>query len=273
MSKVSSVDLSYVDPRVEAQNCLRIARANSGVEKTRELISISPEQERILHRLAASGELSQLIVFRAVAYRAQVLDEFDQLVTKKRSAKKFLGHPAKRSDNRPREATMKYSTEFDPIPCDAGDVKLEKHQHHFEDNARVTVISGAHAGRSAKLQAVNNHGGHVVKLDDGNIVEYTNKELAPEGFYSRSEKMSAIGIAMSRGAILKAGASSDDPLPLGEPLAKRRKVDPSQLQVGMLIKGPEGKPTAKITKISGGAVSFEFDGGSGMLLADHVEAA
>jgi hypothetical protein len=70
--------------------------------------------------------------------------------------------------------------QLDPFPIDAG--PLEKHQHHFEDNARVTVISGAHKGRSGKLEGINAHGGHLVRLDSGNLVEYLHAELEPEDF-------------------------------------------------------------------------------------------
>lgn len=282
MRQRTDVDLSYIDPRTEALSCFKVAHANGGIKAMRRLISISPEQEKILHRLEEAGEISQLIVWRALAYREQVLDEFDRLVTKSRARKKILGQRSETKDNRGQGATdMKYVSEFDPIPCDevASEQPLSKHRHHFNEGSRVTVIDGPHAGRSGKLEAINAHDGHVVKLDDGNMVEYHHKELEPEGFgtYSRAvstEKLSAIGHAMSRGAtIMKADASSDDPLPIGEPLAKSRaKIDPKNVVVGMKVRNHDGT-IGTITKVRGASVNISYPNGEGVSLITHVEAA
>lgn len=85
----------------------------------------------------------------------------------------------------------------------------------------------------------------------------------------------SLGRETSQSSIAKAYAS-DDPLPVGdEPakaLAKRAKIDSSQLYIGMAVKGLDGQ-VGRITKINGAAVSIEYDNGSGIVLASHVEAA
>ena len=169
---------------------------------------------------------------------------------------------------------MRYTGELDPLPCDGGDGGDSlKRRHHFQDNARVVVCDGPHAGRSGKLEGVNAHDGHLVRLDDGNLVEYCHQELEPEGFgtYSRTVP-SAIGAAMSLAPIAKAASSDRDPLPLSEPLAKRVKCDPSKVFIGMAVKGPDGE-VGRTTKIDGAGVNIVYPNGSRVCLISHLEAA
>ncbi len=90
--------------------------------------------------------------------------------------------------------------DLDPFPIGED---LAKHRHHFEDNARVTVIDGAHKGRSGKLEGINNHGGHLVRLDSGDLVEYHHSELEPEGFsyHSSGETLDRVQKALATGRV------------------------------------------------------------------------
>lgn len=99
-------------------------------------------------------------------------------------------------------------TMLDPIPIERD--SLTKHKHLFEEGQRVTVIEGAHSGRSGKLIAINAHGGHVVRLDSGHDVEYSDRELEPEGFSRQATRT------------LDRVQKAHDPWPLGDELGEVR---------------------------------------------------
>ena len=82
---ICGADLGYPDPRLEAKACLRFAKKNGGVEHMRRTIRITPEQERTLHHLADTGEISLSIVIRAIEYRRQVLEAFNWLAANEAS--------------------------------------------------------------------------------------------------------------------------------------------------------------------------------------------
>jgi hypothetical protein len=89
-------DLSFPEAHVEARSCLKIARANGGIEaieRMREQIAITPLQKWELERMAWIGDLPLAVVARAIEYRAQVLAAFDELVNSERKkSRSTLGH-------------------------------------------------------------------------------------------------------------------------------------------------------------------------------------
>lgn len=78
--EISSIDLSFPDPVIEAKGCLKFAVRNCGVEKMRKLISVSCEEQRELKFMCRNGELSPFLVNKALEYRTLVLRAFDWLV-------------------------------------------------------------------------------------------------------------------------------------------------------------------------------------------------
>ena len=67
-------------PRSEAFYCLRVARANGGVAAMREVIAVSEaERAELLSWAAADPSLTGKIL-AAVAFRGEVLEEFEKLL-------------------------------------------------------------------------------------------------------------------------------------------------------------------------------------------------
>ena len=110
---------------------------------------------------------------------------------------------------------MKITTEMlDPFPgIDRNE--LSKYRHLFKEGDRITVCDGPHSGRSGKLLVINAHKGHVVRLDSGHEVEYSDRELEPEGFSRHATS------AKSLDRVQKAL----DPLPFDDdPVVKSQKA-------------------------------------------------
>jgi hypothetical protein len=78
-------DISGNDPLTEARACVRVARANGGIEKMREVIEITPQAKKELRHLVRIGVISELLFNRTIHFRAAVLHEFDRLTTPDKS--------------------------------------------------------------------------------------------------------------------------------------------------------------------------------------------
>jgi hypothetical protein len=69
----------FGQPRSEARECLRIADANGGRSKMRELIQISERERRQLEKFAVAFPEHGSNISRAIEFRARVLEAFDDL--------------------------------------------------------------------------------------------------------------------------------------------------------------------------------------------------
>jgi hypothetical protein len=65
------------------------------------------------------------------------------------------------------------------------DGSLSKWNHLHEEKSRVRVKETGHCGR---IEAINAHGGHVVRLDSGHTIEATDDELEPEDWHGHRSR-------------------------------------------------------------------------------------
>jgi len=72
---------AFGNPRAEAYQCLKIANANGGVPRMRELIKISNAELQQLQKFSVAFPELRSRIERAIQFRAQVLEHFDRLVS------------------------------------------------------------------------------------------------------------------------------------------------------------------------------------------------
>ena len=93
------------------------------------------------------------------------------------------------------------------IPLD--DEPLEKFSHHFEEGtSRVRVKAD---GRTGKLESINAHGGHNVRLDSGHFIECRRDEIEPSDFPSHeySHEPANVGGKVRKGTMTLAEANAE----------------------------------------------------------------